>query len=254
MLLPPRWQTALRKVGFVIFMTLALSFVLGGIHFFLTKKLVSDEYVLSLYSSHKAEIERLRDMCLEDRKKSPLRYFGVSARGSGTDCVRRVGSVERCQEYARLFASSHVTRVHWEEDNIWILVDGWGWAGKGVRKGLMWRATPIPPQDPRCGQHYAPIEDGWYIYQIDPNEPLFVARPSVSGHEAQMKCVAIVGATDQEAQIAVRSLLTDNRIDCFMEGSVVYGVYVSPKDATRARGILVGSEKLKRFFIQFPNQ
>ncbi len=47
--------------------------------FVLIKKLVSDDYVRSLYSSHKDEIERLKSMCLEDQKKSGIGFFAVSA-------------------------------------------------------------------------------------------------------------------------------------------------------------------------------
>jgi hypothetical protein len=76
-----------------------------------------------------------------------------------------VGSAERCQEYARLLAAAKVMRVGWEEDGVWLLVDGSGIVG-GRRKGLMWRATPIPPQDARNPRHFVHVENGWYIYDF----------------------------------------------------------------------------------------
>ncbi len=56
-------------------------------------------------------------------------------------------------------------RVGWKDDGVWLMVDGWGLFG-GRRKGLLWRATPIPTQSMRNGQRYLPIEGGWYIYDV----------------------------------------------------------------------------------------
>ena len=147
--------------------------VLAFARFVLVKKLISDDDLRLLFSNHREEIEALKSMCLEDRKKSDLTWFAVSARTSEAICADRVGSVERCREFARLFTTTKVGRVGWEENCVWLYVDGWGWAGKGKRKGLMWRATPLPPQDSGSHQRYVPIEDGWYIYVISFAWPLF---------------------------------------------------------------------------------
>lgn len=167
------------SVGLVL-LSVYLTLFLAGffLRFFLVKKLMPDENVRLLYSNHKKEIERLKTMCLEDRIKSSPTYshFGISAKTREADCVRLVGSIERCQEYARLLVATNVQVVDWQKECVWLYMDGWGLAGKGVRKGLMWRPTPLPQQGKRSAQQYERIEDGWYIFQINPAQSLFQER------------------------------------------------------------------------------
>jgi hypothetical protein len=144
--------------------------------FIVVKELISDENLRTLYANHREELETLKRMCIEDERRSNLRFFSVSARSRGVDCVRRTGSTERCQEYARLFAAVKVNRIGYEEDSVWLYVDGWGWAGKGKRKGLMWRAQLLPQQDAESRQRYVHIEDGWYIYEVNPSRSLFSTK------------------------------------------------------------------------------
>lgn len=145
-------------------------------HFFLVKKLMSDDDIRLVYANHKDQFERLKSMCLEDKGKTSLPFFALSAKTRETNCFEIVGSIDRCQEYARLFASLNVGRISWEEQSVWIYLDGWGWAGKGIRKGLMWQEAPVLRQNKNNRQHYMHIEDGWYIYQINPSESLFGAE------------------------------------------------------------------------------
>ena len=173
-----RLREILRIALVLLSISLGLFMLFSLLSFFVVKKLVPDDDVRSLYSSHKEELERLKSMCSEDGKKSSVKYFGVSAQTREVDCVRRIGSIERCQEYARLFAMTKVRRAGWEEDCVWLLVDGWGPSIGGKRKGLMWRATAMPQQDSRSRQRYVSIEGGWYIYEISVDNPLFVARQS----------------------------------------------------------------------------
>lgn len=176
MMVNPRIIKILRTVasvtGLLLFIYVLL---LLAVHFFLVKKLVPDEYVRFLYVNHKDEVEKLKTMCLEDKIKagSTFSYFAISV-GATQACVRLVGSAVRCQEYEGLFAATKVALVSWQEGCVWLYVDGWGISGKGVRKGLMWRATPMPHTELR--QRYVPIEDGWYIFEISVRRPLFVTR------------------------------------------------------------------------------
>ena len=174
-----RW-CKLVHVGVCVGLTVVvIHFVLYASQTFLSRDLISDEELRRLYSIHRKEIERLRDMCSEDQRKAGVSLFVLSARTREVDCVRKLGGIERCQEYARLFAAARVARVSWEEGCVWLLADGWGWAGKGVRKGLMYKETALPPQTPRSPQRYEPIQDGWYIYEISPRKPLFDSLPSL---------------------------------------------------------------------------
>jgi hypothetical protein len=163
-----------RSLRIILGAAMAATLMVLFLRLVVVKKLVPDDDLRLLYSNHKDGVERLKSMCLEDRKKSSMTYFTVSARAKEVDCVRLVGSKERCQEYARLFAVTKVGQVHWEDDCVWLYVDGWGFNG-GKRKGLMWRATPMPQQDTRSRQRYVSIENGWYIYEVFVDLPLFVS-------------------------------------------------------------------------------
>ncbi|HEX8642402.1 MAG TPA: hypothetical protein VF702_00650 [Allosphingosinicella sp.] len=65
--------------------------------------------------------------------------------------------------------------------------------------------------------------------------------------------VMVVGALDREAQSLVEQELASAGIDCFIEGSVVYGVQVRSTDADRARQILEGLQALQDHWVEFPS-
>jgi hypothetical protein len=50
--------------------------------------------------------------------------------------------------------------------------------------------------------------------------------------------VACGSVADLETRTNIQATLTSNRIECFIESSVVYGVYVRTKDAERAVEVL----------------
>ena len=161
-------------MGLLLLSIYLVLFLVGFLlRFFVGGKLVSDEDIRTLYTSHTQEVERLRNMYLEDRQKSNSRFFSVSANTSESDCVRRGGSVERCQEYARLFTKVKVGIVYSAEGCVLLNVDGWGGFGEGKRKGLMWTTSPITQQDKRSLQRYVQIDDNWYIYEIYSEKALF---------------------------------------------------------------------------------
>jgi hypothetical protein len=53
--------------------------------FVVAKKVMGDDDVRFLYSSHKEELEKLKSMCLEDRKRSSMTYFAVSVHSREED-------------------------------------------------------------------------------------------------------------------------------------------------------------------------
>ena len=162
-------RVALLSVLVCILWFVMLRFILPPLfHLLLAKPLRSNEDVRLIYAQHIEQCEQLKAMCLEDKSNLPL--FAISLRGREANCVQLTGSANRCQDYKRLLESLKALRVSWEEGCVWILVDGWGWAGSGVRKGLMWRESPIPPGST---QRYTPITNGWYVYEINPSKPLF---------------------------------------------------------------------------------
>ena len=61
--------------------------------------------------------------------------------------------------------------------------------------------------------------------------------------------IASVGGMDKPAQAHVETLLLQHGIHCAMEGSIIYGVWVAPKDAARALRILRQDLKLRPFDI-----
>ena len=71
---------------------------------------------------------------------------------------------------------------------------------------------------------------------------------------ANWSVVAGVNGTDRRLQALVRSVLKEKGIDCFMEGSVGYDVWVHRDRATEARKVLRSDPRLKseRVFMILP--
>lgn len=65
-------------------------------------------------------------------------------------------------------------------------------------------------------------------------------------------CIAAVGGTDRETQKAIMSLLERHDIPCIVEGSVVYEVVVSDRDAARAKELLAETESIREKLLPFP--
>jgi hypothetical protein len=65
----------------------------------------------------------------------------------------------------------------------------------------------------------------------------------------QWEGVAAVGGTDRVAQMHVEGLLKRNGIDSLIEGSLLYGVAVPPRDAARARELLRRDVRERPYYI-----
>jgi hypothetical protein len=69
-------------------------------------------------------------------------------------------------------------------------------------------------------------------------------------HWSDLQAVAACGATDKATQDRVKSILAPHNLDVFMEGSVVYTIYVRKIDYQAARELLADDTRLKgRWFF-----
>jgi hypothetical protein len=68
----------------------------------------------------------------------------------------------------------------------------------------------------------------------------------------ELAVAALVGGTDRDAQAIVERELAAAGIECFLEGSVVYGVQVRAADVARAVDVLRSSAGLTGHWIEYP--
>jgi hypothetical protein len=126
----------------------------------------SDDDLRSLYFTHKAECELLRQMFLEDEVKSDWQRFAVipfdetNARLDGITPVR----FERYKELLKHFRNAS---LHGDKGAVYFVIGGFGWAGEGRRQGIVWMEKPpieIVAKDKKS--RFVPIEDGWYVFDF----------------------------------------------------------------------------------------
>jgi hypothetical protein len=67
----------------------------------------------------------------------------------------------------------------------------------------------------------------------------------------EYRVIARVDANDKKTHEMISSLLKEEGIDCYIEGSIAYGVFVAESDKTHALRILKGSELLKNRNVYF---
>lgn len=136
----------------------------------------SDASMERRFREHRDELERLRDMVLEDA------LAGVSADGRefAREAFRYGSAIEagldpaRAAEYRRLLRELECARVDvWSPGDVHCLVGGFGFGSRGWRASLAWREHP-PAEEERVESLegigstgarwvYRPLEGSWYI-------------------------------------------------------------------------------------------
>jgi hypothetical protein len=148
-------------VGAVITLAVVLAFIRVA----LVPRGMSDDDLRSLYLTHKAEFELLKQMFLEDAAKSRREHFAVIRWDRGL--AEREGiETARFEAYVELLEKLRIVSLHGDGKYVHFVVRSVGWAADGRRQGVAWREKP-PSEGGKLGKsRFVHIENGWYIFDF----------------------------------------------------------------------------------------
>ena len=180
---PAPWTRRVRRGMVSACLALFLGAAIATLGYLAASRPPKQQAVAAILASHRADLDRLKDMALGDRLETVVRFGEAFSRPEQplifTPPSDSGLSPDRAAEYTRLMRAVDSERIDvWPDGTVHLSVAGWGGANRGWRMSIAFAATQPKPLVPGIdgfsgapspgapNYAYSRLDGSWYVYMI----------------------------------------------------------------------------------------